>query len=372
MAFAQSSVTISGFFKMSFGNLKIGNYGCGTTPSCRTAGSNSSETRLTDDFSRIVFNVVEDLGGGLQAIGQVDWRVALDSGADGGGPVGNDHVGLRSRTWGRLIIGRQDLHYLNRESNLTVKNDLKADSVSILAFAGGGATAIAAASRTPNVIHYTSPNWGGFTVVAAYSTNPAAAQEADVGSTVRKGRGWNLNPSFASPNRQIGYSTWSQKADAGGAALASPAAPGTSNADQRADRVYGSVRWGGFMLGLAWDKSKLRSATTGTESSRRTAWSLPLEYRWGPHTVAGHYSRARDDQATAAQDGAKMLAIGYSYDLSKRTSLALTYAKITNDAGAFYNFFTSVSAAVGSPSGAVSGIGGEDPRLISATIRHAF
>lgn len=372
MAFAQSSVTISGFLKMSFGNVKIGNFGCGTTPACRAAGSNSSETRLTDDFSRIVFNVVEDLGGGLQAIGQVDWRVALDSGADGGGAVGNNHVGLRSKSWGRLFFGRQDLHYLNRESNLTVKNDLKADSVSILSFAGGGATAIAAASRTPNVIHYTSPNWDGFTVVAAYSTNPAAAAEADIGSTVRKGRGWNLNPNFAGSNWEIGYSYWSQKADAGGAALGAAAAPGTSNADQRGDRLYGSYRWGGFMLGLAWDKSKLSSATTGTELSNRTAWSLPLEYHWGPHTVAGHYTRARDDQATAVQDGAKMFAIGYSYDLSKRTSLALTYARITNDAAAFYNFYTSVSAAVGSPSGAVSGTGGEDPRLLSATIRHAF
>lgn len=371
-ALAQSSVTISGFLKVSLEDLKIGNYGCGTTPSCRPAGTHSGESRLTDDFSRIVFNVVEDLGGGLQAIGQIEWRIAPDNGADGGGAVGNSHVGLRSKSWGRVFVGRQDLHYLNRESNLTAKNDLKADSVSILAYAGGGATAIASGSRTPNVIHYMSPNWDGFTLIAAYSTNPAAASEADLGSAIRRGRGWNLVPEFARSNWRIGYSYWSQKADAGGNALASPAAPGNSNADQRADRLYGSYRWGGFLVGFTWDKSKIKGATSGVELSRRTAWSLPLEYRVGRHTVAGHYTKARDDQATVARDGAKMIAIGYAYDLSKRTSLGVSYARITNDAGAFYNFFTSTSAAVGSPSGAVSPIGGEDPRLLSATIRHAF
>lgn len=371
-ALAQSSLTISGFLKMSVEHLKIGNYGCGTTPSCRAAGTHSSESRLTDDFSRIVFNVVEDLGGGLQAIVQVDWRIAPDNGSDGGGIMGNSHVGLRSRSLGRLFVGRQELHHMNRESNLTLKNDLKADSISILAYAGGGATAIASAARIPNAIHYTSPKWNGFTVIAAYSTNPAAASEADLASGIRRGRGWNLNPEFARPNWRIGYSYWSQKADAGGNALASPASPGTSNADQRSDRIYGSYRWGGFLAGFAWDKSRIHGATSGVELSRRTAGSLALEYRIGRHTVAGHYTRARDDRATAAQDGAKMLALGYAYDFSKRTSLGVTYARIANDAGAFYNFHTSASPAIGTPSGALSAVGGEDPRLLSATIRHAF
>jgi len=371
-AVAQSSVTISGFLKMSLEDLRIGNYGCGTTPSCRVAGTHASESRLVDDFSRIVFNVSEDLGGGLQAIAQIEWRIAPDNGADGGGAVGNSHVGLRSKSWGRLVVGRQDLHYLGRESNLTAKNDLKADSVSILAFAGGGATAIASASRTPNVIHYTSPDWHGFKWIAAYSTNPAAASEADLASAIRKGHGWSLNPEFAGANWRVGYSYWSQKADAGGNALASPAAPGNSNADQRSDRLYGSYRWHGFMAGFVWDNSRITGATSGAQLSRRTAWSLPLEYHMGRHTIAGHYTRARDDEATAAQDGARMIAIGYAYDLSKRTSVGVSYARITNDAGAYYNFYTSVSAAVGSLAGAVSGAGGEDPRLLSVTIRQAF
>ena len=350
VALAQSSVTISGFLKMSFGQLKISDFSV-----ARAAGANSSETRLTDDSSRIQFNVVEDLGGGLRAIAQIDWRVAPDSAADGGGPTGNNHVGLQSSSWGRLFVGRQDLHYFNRESNLTAKGDLKADSISLLAFIQGAP--VAGATRIPNVVHYTTPNWGGFTAILAYSTNPGGATEADIGVATRKGSAVNFNPNLRGANYQVGYSYWRAKPDGGGT-------------DQRADRLYGSYTWGGLMVGLAWDKSKFTASATGVETANRTAWSLPVQYTWGPHGIYGHYTKAKDDSRTVAQDGAKMFAISYQYDLSKRTSMAINYAKITNEAGASYNLFTSAAATIGSPSGGV--LAGEDPRMITATLRHAF
>ena len=82
-----------------------------------------------------------------------------------------------------------------------------------------------------------------------------------------------------------------------------------------------------------------------------------------------HYTKARDDKVTAAQDGAKMIALSYQYTLSKRTSVGLTYAKITNDAGAAYNLFTT--ASLGNSTGAAVAAG-EDPRIFAGTIRHAF
>lgn len=396
VALAQSSVTISGFLKMSFGQLKINDAisGCTIALGCLAPrAGNTSETRLTDDSSRIVFNVVEDLGGGLQAIAQVDWRIAPDSAADGGGPTGNNHVGLRSKQWGRLFVGRQDLHYYNRESNLTVKGDLKADSISILSYAGTGIQSIAGATRTPNVVHYTTPNWGGFTVIAAYSTNSGAATEADIGGALRKGRAWNLNPNFQGPNYQIGYSYWSAKSDAPAsssvaACIATPAAltgclvQAAAQADQRSDRLYGSYSWGNLMIGLAWDKSRLNAAPTalatpfapaGTEISNRVAWSIPVQYTWGPHGIYAHFDKARSDRAaiySGLDTSSKMYALSYQYDLSKRTSLALNYAQIKNASAATYNFFTSAAATIGSPSGTINP--GEDPRLLTATLRHAF
>lgn len=349
-ALAQSSVTISGFLKGGFESLSYS----------QTAKANSSQTGVVDDSSRIIFNVREDLGGGLAAIGQVDVRVGLDTGAIAAS--GNNHVGLVSKNWGRIFIGRQDLHYFNRESELTVRGSLRADSIALLAFAGAGTVGIAGATRTANVVHYTTPNWNGFTVIGAYSSNAAAA-EADIASGVRKGRSWHLNPNWSQKRFQIGYSYWTSKNDAAGAALAA--------ADQRGDRLYGSYNWGGLKIGLAWDKSKLKTATTGALASNRTAWSFPVQYTWGNHGVYGHYTKARDDKATAGvNDGAKMIALSYAYNLSKRTSLSLTYAKITNDVGAAYNLFTSAALGLGAGAGAIAA--GEDPRMWGVTMRHAF
>jgi predicted porin len=355
-AFAQSSVTISGLFKGGYENLKYGNYSRAT--------GHSSQNGVVDDSSRIIFNVVEDLGGGLQAIGQIDVRFKTDDAgvvptALGAGnnasnlASGNTHVGLRSKQWGRIFVGRQDLHYFNRESDLTGKGSLRGDSISILAYAGGGATAIAAASRTLNVVHYTTPNWGGFTMIAAYSSNPGA-NDADQISAVRKGSAWNLNPNMAGKNWQVGYSYWTAKPD------------GAVAGEQRGDRLYGSYTFGGLKVGLAWDKSRIRTDGVG-DTSRRSAWSLPVSYTWGNHSIHAHYDRAGDDKVLAGDEKARMFAIAYAYDLSKRTSAAVTYARINNNAGATYNFFTGASLGVSS-----APLAGEDPRMWAVTLRHTF
>ena len=70
-AFAASSVTITGFFKLSWAYVKVSG-----TP------NEDSQDRVQDESSRIWFRVVEDLGGGLQAVAQIDWRIQLDAGSD--------------------------------------------------------------------------------------------------------------------------------------------------------------------------------------------------------------------------------------------------------------------------------------------------
>jgi predicted porin len=361
LALAQSSVTISGIFKVSLENLRIGSPGAGRI------GANTSENRVADDSSRILFNVVEDLGGGLQAIGQADLRMPMASG-NVIAMSGNTHVGLRSASLGRVIIGRQDVHYGNTDSDLSVlAGDLRADSISLLAYMANG-VAIANATRTPNIIHYTTPNFSGFTAIVAYSTGPTgsatgqpnvsnvgaaaavgatAAQQSDLASTIRKGSAFTINPNYAAANWQVGYSYWKMKPDGGQLVSASAA-----QLDQKSSKLYGSFKIAGFKIGLSWDKSTLTGntgATAGVKTNERTAWSLPISYIMGNNGFHFHYTKARDDKVTAVQDGAKMVALSYQYTLSKRTSVGLTYAKITNDVGAAYNFFTSTSLGNSTP-----------------------
>ena len=68
---------------------------------------------------------------------------------------------------------------------------------------------------------------------------------------------------------------------------------------------------------------------------------------------------AREDEAAqfaGLDTKATMIAIAYVYDLSKRTSVGITYAQIDNDAAAKYNFFTGTS--LGSPDAAAMGARG--------------
>lgn len=345
-AFSQSSVSISGYLKVAMENIRLGN----------SARPNSSENRIADENSRIIFTMVEDLGGGVQAIGQVDWRITTDVGADS--MSGNNWVGLRSKSWGQFVFGRSDLHYNNSTSEISSKGSYKAQIIAILTYAGGGATAIANDSRTPNIYKYDSPNWGGFTIGAAYSTNPvpATAAEADIGSTVRRGNAYNIEPNFTRENWGVGYSYWRAKTDA----FVVP--------DQRGDRAWGYFVWGGLKLGLNYDRSKLTSAA-GVTTSNRTAWAPTLRYTTAPHNFYLEYAKAKDDKATVASDGAYMIGAAYAYDLSKRTSIGISYAMVKNDAGAVYNLY---GGGAGYASTGAAPLPGEDPRVWSLAIRHAF
>lgn len=377
VALAQSSVTISGFFKGGYESLKYGNFNPNNVRGVN--GGKSSVNGVADDSSRLIFNVTEDLGGGLAAIGQIDMRFKPDD-AQGAAPTtpnagvgglmtaGNTFFGLRSKDWGTISLGRRDLHYFNRESNLTDKASLRADSISLLAYAGAGTQAIAGATRTQNVVHYLSPNWSGFTIIGAYSSNAPGA-DADLTSQVSRGSAWNFNPNYQAANWQVGYSYWHSKPDLAGNTFAT--------AKQRSDRLYGSYVFPfGLKIGLAWDKSKLDGQNNGVAvqvQSKRDVWSIPLGYSWGNHNVYFHYDQAGDDKriadTAAGNQKAKMYAIAYAYDLSKRTSAAITYAQIKNNGGAAYNFFTSASLGIGAPSNPVAG---EDPKMFGVTLRHAF
>lgn len=400
VAFAQaSSVTISGIFKVGLENINYGNAAPGRM--------NTSQMNVTDNSSRILFNITEGLGNGLNAVAQLDVRfspnAAMDSKLQNNRiGEGNTWVGLQSNTLGRLTLGRHDLHYGKAPDDTAAKaGALHASAVSLFDYiqapqAPGAAAVnavIANGSRTQDVVRYDMPTFGGFDATVAWSGNPGAALQGDMtcvagaatcstvsvpaGAATRKGDGWNINPSYTNGPFQVGYSYWRAKPDLITAAGAYSAAV----FDQRGDSLYGYYKFGGFKVGLGWNRSKLETATgaavagvgAGAKVAERTTWSIPLSYVWGPHNIVGHYTRAGNSSSDVAgavtnDTGAKMYAIAYVYDLSKRTSVGMTYAQIKNDSNANYNFFTG--ASFGNID--TTPLRGENPRLLQATVRHAF
>jgi predicted porin len=177
-----------------------------------------------------------------------------------------------------------------------------------------------------------------------------------------------LKGQYTAANWQIGASMWEAEAEAVNTANAATATNYINpRLEQSSQAVWGYIRFGGFKVGAAMNMAELTNA--GVVTSDRTSYTLPVSYTTGAHNFYAHYTAAGDDDATTATtDGATMMAIAYVYDLSKRTSVGVTYAAIDNDAGGRYNFFTGTS--LGSADAAVGA--GEDPTLIQVTLRHAF
>jgi predicted porin len=394
-AFAQSSVTISGFLHGSYDAFSVKNSGA-------TRTGNKSENRVTDNSSRIIFGMVEDLGGGLSAVGQVDMRFALDAqnrvgpddlpGATKVNPVsntftsGNNHVGLSSKTMGAIRLGRQDIHYtegahFNHTSAATI-----ASSINILHAAPGAANSSSANwSRTPNLLWYTSPTINGLNATLGYSTNGTRTsggfmeQENDMASNQRKGSTAYQRLSYTNGPLALVYSNVNSKSDWIGTGTISAGASVNSqsqaNNDQSSSIITGKYTMGDFSLGYASATNKRNSvatATLGLETKVATN-QLGLGYKTGAHNLAYTITNKGDNKVagvTAANTGAKQTSLAYGYDLSKRTSVGIAMVNLKNESGASMALFYNGENAVGSyGSGALAG---ETHRATAISLKHTF
>ena len=169
-ALAQTNVTISGHLRAGYDNYSVKD--CATPVDCR------SESKFSDQNSRIIFNIVEDLGGGLKAWGQLDSRFTVDNGGQSANGLinwwahGNTGMGLMHASWGKVTLGHWDVYYNEFERNLglpraqPLQYNLGLGIMSQVATTAGGATSaqtVGFATRTANLLMWDSPNWNGFT-----------------------------------------------------------------------------------------------------------------------------------------------------------------------------------------------------------------
>mgnify|MGYP003349185230 CR=1 FL=1 len=427
---AMAQVTISGYFGGSYDSYSVTNVNAART-------GNTSENRVSDQASRILFNVNEDLGGGMTAVGQVDFRFNLDqtqrlstevspsaTGVSASAGVakyagsavvnplsgGNNHVGLRFKDAGTLRLGRQDVYYVDTASLLPGGMFTGANPQPVF-----HALATANASRTPNLIWFTSNRVNGLEATVAYSTNPLRTSgtmevENDMGPTAakRKGSGTFLRLNYVNGPLDATVAVLDFKSDfSGGAnyiAAGTTALPTAYQANGTGADAAGNADQKGTTIVLKYqvspelrvayarsDEKQIRTASpsatfgngdalgnpyvpaggAGTEQKAK-ADGLGLHYKMGANNFYYNYAKRGNfsyNGAEAAQTGAKINTIAYSYDLSKNTSVGVMVTSLASQANAATLPFYQSNNAFG---GNTPAFAGETHKITSFALRQNF
>ncbi|THF57649.1 porin [Pseudothauera rhizosphaerae] len=326
-AFAQSNVTIYGVVDIGVDHR---------------SGSDTYDSRTALDSglqsgSRIGFRGVEDLGNGLKASFVLEQSIKADLG-EGSGYTRQSFLAL-SGGFGTVALGRQE-----------TPQHRFVDAIDPF---GGGTVGQAngvyakTADRLNNVFAYVTPDFGGFSLTAAYTLNGTADESA-----ITKGQPdtdlevFALHPVYKNGPLHVGLNYIHTEAEA---------ATGDRESDTwelGAAYDFGAVRLSALYGEIDYDND----ANYGDDT--RKQWMV------GASVPVGSAGKFAVSYVTAEFDDldreGKQIAVGYFHDLSKRTNLYVAYAKRSDE----ILFKTSGSGAVDNGTGYEKGF--------NLGIRHKF
>lgn len=357
-AFGQSNVTI-------YGNIDMG-YMHRSGSSGAVTGPNSKKQQALESAgseSYLGFKGAEDLGNGMKAL--FDYQLLFDPDVSSSTRAGRAYLGL-SGGFGTAVAGYLDgLRYgiygkYNPFGNYSV---------------GNFASMTTQYDRAANALAYISPNFSGFTLILATSTNTQTDEGELNGVHVpaktpggNKGddRLFSVNLIYANgplsvdldyeTTKAVGYSSSRLYVLTTGASYDFGPLKLSGVYDvikgDRNSLIGGNIDLGGFNLGglAADEKYDRRNWFVGVQ--------VPLNER---ARVMASYGRIKDK--TLSDADASKWAIGARYALSKRTELYADYAQIRNDSNAAFTI---------NPKGNSQGLSGVGVRGIAVGMKHSF
>lgn len=354
-AYAQSSVTAYGLIDTGITyTSKVG----------ATNGSRFSADSGDQAASRIGFKGVEDLGGGLSAIFNVENGFATDTGAMSTPNTLFDRksvVGL-SGGFGTVTIGRQTDYLEDIGSKYTSVGVFGSNAIKGAHF--NNLDRVAGGARTDNSLRFDSANYGGFTGSLFYGFGEVAGKTS-------AGQAFGIAGNYANGAFGIGAGYYQSKL----ATASGTGQPGDTGL--KTFTIGSSYQFGPAKLYGAWSQVKQPSvaavATTGLVNNilgnKANIVDLGVDYSLTPnlHLMGGViYDRTDIKRVTAgATTGSTtQINLGVDYYLSKRTDVYAMYAnqraKDTNNPGVVNGSYTN------SPTGDVS------QNVVRLGLRHKF
>ncbi|WP_374336895.1 porin [Leeia sp.] len=301
-AFADSgNVTISGYMR---GGLQFLNK--------QATGKNVRETRV-DGRGQIQFNMSEDLGNGLTAVGQIRSRFAVDgSGKDEGGTDRTGQFGNHN-TWVGLKGSFGQVRLGNGEDNF---GDGKHDNLELY---GDELHGRFSDSFTSNMIRYDMPAMGGFTGSLQWST------KEDKTTSFRGTTETSVRVDYDAANWDVGAAYLRQK-NSGGSA--------------NTWQVTGGVKFGDWAFGAEYQQWKPSNLASNQRKAK--AFTLYAGASFGKFDFQIQAGRLKN-KGYAENVKKSTWSVGLNYNLSKRTKFFTEYIrnKVT-DTSAETKFFVGM------------------------------
>lgn len=342
-AMAQTNVTIYGIIDAGL---------------VREMGGVSNNTKVTSGVgstSRIGFRGTEDLGGGMSALFLLENGYKTDTGeVDSAGTIFNRQafVGLKAAA-GTVTLGRQYTPYYSTVSGYAdpFAAGLSGSAKNMFPTSGSNV-------RTSNTVKYLSPTVSGVTGELAYSAGEQAGS-ASAGRQI----GGALTYEVAKLAVRLAYNNRNNDVAASGSVAAISRGIGTNTllaANYNFGTFKGYAAYGinkGFNSGPLANSSNPYGGVRPTASTDSRDALLGVALPIGRGTILASVI-AKDDKTAFDQD-ATQYALGYTYALSKRTTLYTSYGKIKNKRGAGYTVGNATEA-------------GSGDRAYNAGVRHSF
>lgn len=312
---------------------------------------------ISSNASSLGFKGTEDLGGGLNAIWQIESNLNADS-ASTFGAARDTFVGLKGG-FGTVRLGFFNTPTKQLSRKLDLFNNRIGDTRNFLrsnaSIGSGGANGARNAweERFTNSVRYDTPSFSGFNASVHYSTNADTASATTSNQTDAYSLGANYanGPLFVGATYQVNNLY--------------PYSVTNTTAEEKNWRLGAGFNVGDLKLVALYSKSIDQRGTSGAD---RDVWGVGAGYKLGNGEIKAQFYKASDEDNTAAATGAKMFAVGYDYNLSKRTLAYVAYAETRNDAGAAFSM--SGGGGHGDNAG-VAGLG-QDPSGFSLGMIHKF
>ncbi len=358
VASAQSSVTLFGVVDATYAHGSGSGVGSSSKSQLTNSGYNSS---------RIGFRGTEDLGGGMSASFWLEAGVNNDNGSGAATNLNNQATGTGAATagtqgltfnrrstvslasgLGELRLGRD---YSPQFWNQTVFDPFGTNGVGTTQTLNSGLGGLTAVRASNSIGYFLPGNLGGFYgqfqhYLGENNQTGVATEDDGKGSAIRLGyANGPVNVAIATSSTKYAQTAAvaavlpAQGVTGVSADTPASAAVAAGGGNVKSTNLGGSYDFGVASLMALVTRDRVSSATSVTGKGALIGGLIPL----GAGQIRVAYSTYKTN--TAAAPKSKKIALGYVHNLSKRTALYTTFARVTNSGGASQALNGAVTAA---------------------------